>query len=200
MAPAQAGPRAHGRRHWPGAKICAGAALVLLLLLGLCPLHLLADTKPAPGAIVASVFFIAKSENKNEVHYAIQVDEQCRPFGNHPVYGYWRELESGPQVVSPLLHHELPAYGLNAPRAIRRDVSGGQVQLSLRGFPDRAVSVETFRGARGCEARATTLILKQAAVLQSIYVKIGFLFSVDYAILRGQRLSDGSAVQEKIDE
>ncbi len=175
-------------------------ACLAIALLTLATSGTFADTKAPAGAVVASVFYIAKSENKNEVHYAVQVDPQCRPLGTRPVYGYWRELENGPMVVSPLLHHELPAYGLNPPRAIRRDAAGGQVLISLRGFPDRAVSIDTFRDARGCEARATTLIQKQPAVLQSIYVKIGFLFSVDFAILRGLRVSDGAPVQEKIDE
>ncbi len=181
----------------PLTSFCVALAYALLVC---AATPLLADKKPAPAALLGSVFHISKSENKNEVHYAVQIDTLCRPFGERPVYGYWREFEEGPRTVAPLLHHELPAYGLNPPRSIERSENGGRVMLSLRGFPERVLTVETYHDASGCHARALTTILKQPAVLDSIYVKIGFLFSVDYAIVRGQRLADGSPVQEKIDE
>src|SRR5690348_6852763 len=65
-----------------------------------------------PSAPVSSVFYLAKSENKNQVHYAVRVDDRCRPVGAAPVYGYWRDLEVGPSATSRLLQHEQPAYGL----------------------------------------------------------------------------------------
>jgi len=153
-----------------------------------------------PIAPVTSVFHIEKSENKNQVHYAVQVDEACRPLGAQPVYGYWRELERGPAAVSQLLEHEQPAYGLRSPRQVQRAASGGLVRVSLRAFPDRPLDIELLRTARGCGARAILTIGGQPAMLSSIYVDIGFLFSVNYALLRGTRASDGRAVQEKIHE
>jgi len=151
-----------------------------------------------PVAPVTSVFHIEKSENKNQVHYAVQVDDACRPVGAQPVYGYWRDLERGPRAVSQLLDHEQPAYGLRAPRQVRRDASGGLVQVSLRAFPDRPLSIELLRTPAGCAARAVVQIAGQSAVLASIYIDIGFLFSVNYALLRGTSMRDGRALQEKI--
>ncbi len=153
-----------------------------------------------PTAPVVSVFHIEKSENRNQVHYAVRVDATCRPVGPHPVYGYWREFEHGPRVVSPLLDQEQPAYGLSEPRAIALGDAGGQIRISLRGFPDRPLTIETFRAGAACGARAITTIAKQPAELTSIYVEIGFLFSVEYAIVRGVRLSDGMPVQEKVND
>jgi Domain of unknown function (DUF4833) len=152
------------------------------------------------GSAAIPVFHIAKSENKNQVHYAVKVDSHCRPVGEQPVYGYWRNLENGEKDVSKLLNHELPAYGLTEPRAIRVTPTGGEVHIALRGFPDRALIIQTLKTADGCRARALTSIAKQSAVLRSIYVKLGFLFSVDYAIVRGVRLPDGQPVQEKVDD
>jgi hypothetical protein len=153
---------------------------------------------PASSTPVQSVFHIAKSENRNEVHYAVRVDAACRPVGAQPIYGYWHEFEKGPQVVSPLLEHEQPAYGLTPPREIQRSDAGGQIKVSLRAFPDRPLVVATGRQNNRCGARAYVLIQKGPAMLESIYVKIGFLFSVDYAITRGLRVPDGAPVQEKM--
>jgi hypothetical protein len=151
-----------------------------------------------PAAPVQSVFHIEKSENRNQVHYAVRVDAACHPQGAKPVVGYWRNLEEGPRAVSALLEHEQVAYGLTEPRYVRSTPEGGQIRISLRGFPARPLNIYTFRQGVACAARAVTTIQNQAAALTSIYVKIGFLFSVDYAILRGLRLVDGAAVQEKM--
>jgi Domain of unknown function (DUF4833) len=151
-----------------------------------------------PAATVQSVFHIEKSENRNQVHYAVRVDAGCHPQGARPVFGYWRDFEVGPRATSVLLDREQVAYGLTPPRYVRSTPEGGQIRVSLRGFPARPLTIDTFRQGTLCAARAVTTIQNEAAALTSIYVKIGFLFSVDYAILRGLRLVDGSAVQEKM--
>lgn len=153
-----------------------------------------------PSASIVSVFHIEKSENKNQVHYSLKVDADCHPIGTHPLSGYWRNLEDGPKNVSLLLSHEQPAYGLTEPRYVHSTETGGEMRVSLRGFPDRPLTIQVWKMGSVCAARATTNIQGAPAMLQSIYVKIGFLFSVDYAIVRGLRLTDAAAVQEKINE
>jgi hypothetical protein len=153
-----------------------------------------------PWATVQSVFHISKSENRNEVHYAVRVDAGCHAVGRQPLFGYWRDFEKGPRAVSPLLSHEQPAYGLTPPRSIEQTGVGSRVRISLRAFPERLLTVETQRQAASCAARAVTTIQKQPAMLISIFVQIGFLFSVEYAVVRGPRLSDGAPVQEKIND
>jgi hypothetical protein len=152
------------------------------------------------GNPVHSVFFIAKSENRNQVHYAVRVDARCRPIGTRPVYGYWRDYEDGPKATSRLLDHEQSAYGLTAPRWVRAAAEGGQIRIGLRGFPDRPLTIETFRTRAGCRARAHTTIARSHAVLRSIYVELGFLFSIDYVLLRGYRAADGRPLQEKVND
>ncbi len=153
-----------------------------------------------PSAPVESVFHVAKSENKNQVHYAVSVDAQCRPLGDKPVRGYWREYEEGPRVVDSLRDFQQRAYGVSAPRAITRDAQGGDVRLSMRALPDRPLRIATFREGERCRARAFARIKGQPAVLTSIYVEVGFLFSVDYLMLRGVRVSDGASIQERIED
>lgn len=152
------------------------------------------------GSPVGSVFFISKSENRNQVHYAVQVDAQCRPKGKRPLYGYWRDYEVGPRATSPLLDREQQAYGLTEPRWVKSSANGGEIRIGLRGFPDRPLTVQTFQTPAGCRAKAFTTIGKDAAVLRSIYVEIGFLFSIDYVIVKGQRAQDGRPIQEKVND
>jgi hypothetical protein len=153
-----------------------------------------------PLAPVQSIFHIAKSENKNQVHYAVKVDARCKPVGTQPIYGYWRELERGPKVTSPLLDHEQRAYGVNEPRSIRQLANSAEILVSLRAFPERPLIVQVFQAEGRCVARTVTQIQKQSALLQSIYIDLGFLFSVNYALLTGVRVQDGQRVQEKVNE
>jgi hypothetical protein len=153
-----------------------------------------------PSGPVTSIFHLAKSENKNQVHYAVRVDRRCRPVGAAPVYAYWRDFEDGPSATSPLLQHEQPAYGLTKPRAIELTDRGGEVRIGMRGFPDRALRIVTFAQNGSCRARAFTPIQGEPAVLTSIYVELGFLFSVDYVLVRGSRVSDGQQVKERVDD
>lgn len=151
-------------------------------------------------ASVQSIFHIAKSENKNQVHYAVKVDDDCKPVGAKPIYGYWRELQRGPKVTSPLLDHEQRAYGLNDPRSIKQLAGSAEIVISLRAFPERPLVVQVFRAGDRCVARTVTKINGQPALLQSIYIDIGFLFSINYALLTGVRVQDGQRVQEKLHE
>lgn len=174
-------------------------------LLGLAAGRLEASPNPGaqaelPIAPVQSIFHIAKSENKNQVHYGVKVDSECKPVGPRPIYGYWRELERGPKITSPLLDHEQRAYGVNEPRSIRLRENSAEILVSLRAFPERPLIVQVFRSGDRCVARTVMQITRQPALLQSIYIDIGFLFSINYAMLSGVRVQDGHAVQEKLHE
>ncbi len=153
-----------------------------------------------PLAPVQSIFHIAKSENRNQVHYAVHVDAACKPIGPQPIYGYWRDLERGPTATSPLLDHEQRAYGVNVPRSMRQLPGGTEIKISLRGFPERPLVVQVFRSAGRCVARTYTQIQMQPALLRSIYIDLGFLFSINYVIVRGARVLDGKPIEEKVND
>jgi hypothetical protein len=147
---------------------------------------------------VTSVFFIAKSQNRNQVHYGVRVDSRCRTTSHAPVYAYWRDLEVGPQAVSRLLGIEEPVYGIGELQTVENGPDQGRVSFTLRAFPKRPLVIQTFGKPGACQAWALTSIGKEPALLRSIYVAVGFLFSVDYVLLDGFRLSDGAAVREKL--
>jgi hypothetical protein len=123
---------------------------------------------------VRSVFFVAKSENRNEVHYAVRVDEACAPVGDEPVFPYWVLGEEGGREED-LLPLEHQAYGLGAQRVAERTGSGGAVDLTLRALPTQRVRVQTWRGPGGCEGHASTEVPGAWVELVRVYVEIGWL-------------------------
>jgi hypothetical protein len=162
---------------------------------------LLAPRAPCEGAReVRSVFFISKSENKNQVHYGIRLDDRCAPFGAAPVYAYWRMLERDARAVEPLLDREVAAYGIRDQSIVSRAEGGGVVRIVLRALPSRAIVITT--SARdvgdGCTATASFVIGGAPAHLTSIHAQLRWPFGVDHLIVTGRALSDGHAVAEKI--
>jgi len=147
---------------------------------------------------VPSLFFVAKSENRNQVHYALRLDERCAPLGASPVQPYWRMLEQGARLVEPLLGREQPAYGIREQTVLERGDRGGVVRVVLRALPTRPVLVTSFARGAGCAATASLVIDGTPATLGSIYVQLGWLFGVDRLVVQGRALSDGRPVSETL--
>src|ERR1700722_3637008 len=89
----------------------------------------------------AALFFVSKSENRNQVAYEVRLDESCRLVGDAPVFAYWRMLELGPTRTEPLLPIEAPAYGIARQEVLERGSLGGAVRIALRALPDREILV-----------------------------------------------------------
>lgn len=150
------------------------------------------------GRDVASVFLVAKSENRNQVHYGVHLDGACAPVGPSPVFAYWRMLEQGPLATEPLLKREVGAYGVAEQQVIERGAEGGRVTLRLHALPARPITIETRAHGSGCEATATTVIGGAPASLRSVYAQLRWPFGVDHLVLSGNLLADGRAVEERI--
>jgi Domain of unknown function (DUF4833) len=171
-------------------------ALILALSVGLIAAP--ADSAE-PKAHAVSLFTIGKSQNKNQVQYAVHVDGQCVPIPGAPVFAYWRMLELGPTRVEPLLARELSAYGPTSQQVTARRADGGEVRLVLRALPNRSIVVETRRAADGtCRALATVAIAGSPAHLFSVYVKLTWRLSVDYLLLRGWSMDGTRILTEKL--
>jgi hypothetical protein len=169
------------------------AALALLLLSAEAsgqPLHF------GPNDFT-SLFSISKSENKNEVVYAVHLDAQCAPVGDAPVFAFWRMNEKGPAVVEPLLKREEPAYGIGRQRVLSRDSDGGKVEMTLRALPSRPIVVETKRLEGRCQAWSALTIAGENAYLYNVYVKLREL-GVDSLLLSGWAADRSRVLHEKI--
>jgi hypothetical protein len=151
----------------------------------------------AGGRDVASVFFVARNTNRNQVHYGIHLDAACRPVGPVPVYGYWRMLERGGEI-EPILGIELPAYGLREEQQIKRQGDTTSIRVQLRALPERPVTIFVTATPSGCEAFATTSIAGMEAKLSFVYVKVKWPFGVDHVLLRGRDREGGRRVEEVI--
>jgi hypothetical protein len=141
---------------------------------------------------VPSALVITKSSNKNQVHYAVQVDDACVPDGPSPVYPYWRMLERGTGATEPLASDELRAFGVE-----RQSVDRGGVHVVLRGMPARAIDIRTWRAADGtCASSASMTIAGVPARVANVYVRQK-LFGIDYVLLTGWT-PGGGVVRERI--
>lgn len=147
---------------------------------------------PANAGEVPSAFFVAKSQNKNQVHYGVHVDDACLPTGTAPVSPYWRMLERSPLATEGLTEREQKYYGIE-----RQEVEGPTVRIVLRGLPSRPVVIQTWRESNGaCMSASTMTIAGSLRRLYNIYVAVKLL-GVDYLQLTGWA-GDGAVVREKI--
>jgi hypothetical protein len=146
----------------------------------------------------ACLFFISKSENRNQVAYAVHLDAACRPVGDAPVYAYWLMLERSPDAVEPLLPRERGAYGLGAQHVVPSGESGGTVVVALRSLPDRKIVVHTRRQDGMCVAEATTRIADTPARLFNVHARLAWPFGVASLEIAGWAQSDGHVVRETV--
>ncbi|WNG36982.1 DUF4833 domain-containing protein [Archangium violaceum] len=150
-----------------------------------------------PARSTQSVFFIAKSENRNQVHYGIRVDEDCRPLGPKPVHGYWRMLEKGETEMAPLLGIEAPAYGLVDAQQVEHTPEGWRVRVQLQAFSERTIEIDVLRENGRCVTRAWTTVGGVTSQLDHVYVRLAWPFGIERILLIGVD-PDGRTVQEVI--
>ena len=152
----------------------------------------------SPPSGVVPVFSIAKSENKNQVQYVVQLDEHCAPAGVAPVAAYWRMLEEGPLRTAPILPREVRAYGLASQTVLVRGVGGGQVRVALNALPGRPITIEGSRGSDGaCRALAIVTIAGAPAHLFNVFVQLKW-DGIDYLLLRGWSMDGLHVVTERL--
>ncbi|WP_342381598.1 DUF4833 domain-containing protein [Myxococcus stipitatus] len=150
------------------------------------------------SAQTPSAFFLSRSENRNQVHYALRVDEACRPVGTQPVFVYWRMLERGESEVEDLLAVEQPVYGLDGTQQVEATADGWKVRIRLRAFPERPIDITTTSSARGqCTVQSWTKVGAHVAQLEHVFVKTSWPFSVDFVRLDGTN-PDGHPVTELV--
>ena len=151
-----------------------------------------ASASSGPDHEIDNVLVIAKSSNKNEVHYAVHVDEACAPIAPAPISAYWRMLERGPDVTEPLRSREERVLGVE-----RQLVDTGGVRATLRAFPGRTLTFRTWRAKDGkCGSAVETVVAGVPATVASVFVQQK-LFGVAYVELTA-RTAQGVVVRERL--
>jgi hypothetical protein len=176
--------------------VTSAASIVVLIVAAFPSLSLASPLRFGPHDCT-SLFTISKSENKNEVVFAIHLDEHCAPIGDAPVFSFWRMYEKGPQVIEPLLSREQAAYGIAGQTVLSIGSDGGRVQITLRALPKRPVVIETKPGDGRCEAWSTVDVAGESAYLYNVYAKLK-TFGVDYLLLSGWALDRARVLHEKV--
>jgi len=171
-------------------------ATTTLVLLTLVSTTALADSSSAPRELM--LFSISKSENKNQVQYAVRVDDRCQPLTAAPVFAYWRMLEKGPTITEPLIAQELDAYGI-ASQVATLTPEGTAVRLVLRAVRGRPIAVDVSRTSSGtCQATATLAISGTPSRLFDVYAKLKWPFGVEYLLLQGWSPDGTRVIKEKL--
>lgn len=148
-----------------------------------------ASSRPAE---IPSALVITKSGNRNQVNYAVRVDEACMPSGQAPVRPYWRMLERSAEATEPLVDAELRAFGVQ-----RQNIDAAGVSVVLRGIPSRSITIRTWRGPDGqCTSSANMTIAGVAARVTNVFVRQK-LFGVDYVEVTGST-PGGELVRERL--
>ena len=118
---------------------------------------------------VNSIFFVTKSDNGNQVHYGVQVNQDCSLVKSKPAYPYWK-LENG--RLEGLLSMEVPVFGIAS-----QSVSGSDVVMEINGFRqrgiDKPIMIRSVPGEnQGCQIAAFTTINGEAAYLSRIHIDL----------------------------
>src|SRR5262245_57166471 len=85
---------------------------------------------------IRSLFFVAKNENKNEIHYGIHLDKDCIPLGKEPVYGYWQQREAGPNVIEDMNMLDRTVYGIESQSIVKRSPEESKVLMTVKAASD----------------------------------------------------------------
>lgn len=174
-------------------------------LSALCTLSLLAGTAYADPVgfgptDVPTLFYIAKSNNRDRVDYGTRLDASCRPAAADATFPYWRDLERNPVSVHTMGMFARMAYGFAAQR-VEHQADGAVVQKLVLKQMNRPIWVTTARAEDGhCKAIAWTKIGGvDRAELISIYVKLAGALSVDYVDVKGRNRETGEMLSERIE-
>ena len=117
----------------------------------------------------SSIFYISKSDNGNQAHYRIQLDNNCSPIRKKPVDVYWR-MENG--TTEELLQIEEPAYGI-----ANQSISRNTVTIEINGLKNRninkPITVTSFRSNNGiCQVKTVTTINKKQTNLLRVHISL----------------------------
>jgi hypothetical protein len=147
---------------------------------------------------VHSAFHVEKSENKNEVHYAVRVDAACRPQGKTPVFGYWRRLKKGVRVDEPLTGPGVRLYGASNEQTVSATSTGGRVGMYVKALKRLPVDIQVDKSKTGCVALPHVKLKGENARLSYAFLQLGrFGLSVKYVDVWGVRERDGIKVTEQ---
>jgi hypothetical protein len=159
---------------------------------GVCSVHAAA----VPVDSVRPIFFIAKNDSRNEVHYSIAVRPNCQ-LSDQPVHVYWLRRADPTEAPRPLnVVEKLFAYG---PRISRLEPN--RVIFTLAADDSRPIIVDTLQDNGSCSVRARMRMLGEWVAPKSAHLEItdsrGMIPKVSHIDLHASG-TDGAMVCERV--
>jgi hypothetical protein len=140
---------------------------------------------------VKTVFAIGKSDDGNQVQYALRLNKECQPVGNDPVFGYWREYDRHERLL-PMSFLDGFGYGIS-----KQKVRGSHVTITIKPAAKREIELVASQGPEGsCHAEAFTDVNGHRVRLTLIFLTLSGPFSVSKVELRGTDAESGAEVSE----
>lgn len=171
---------------------------VFLALLAALPWGARASSLAFGPFDLRSVFHVAKSENQNQVHYALRLDASCRPSSTTPVFAYWRRLRHGERFDEPLEGPGVRLYGASSEQKVQQRATGGRVDMYVRALRRLPIVILVVKNAHGCEATAHVTLRGESVHLSYAFVQLRSLgLGVKYVEVVGRRERDGSYIRER---
>ncbi|NJL80811.1 MAG: DUF4833 domain-containing protein [Richelia sp. SM2_1_7] len=128
---------------------------------------LMLPSLPSYANNLNSIFFISKSDNRNQVHYGVKTNPDCSLKTSQPVKPYWI-LANG--RIEDLETFEVPAFGI-----ANQSVSENKVVMEINGLKNRKIPKEiTIQANRtanqDCQISAFTTINGKKTQLTRVHI------------------------------
>ncbi|NJM23761.1 MAG: DUF4833 domain-containing protein [Richelia sp. RM2_1_2] len=130
---------------------------------------LMLPSLPSYANNLNSIFFISKSDNRNQVHYGVKTNPDCSLKTSQPVKPYWI-LANG--RIEDLETFEVPAFGI-----ANQSVSANKVVIEINSLKARrinkAITIESTRTAnKTCQISAYTTINGEKTQLTRVHIDL----------------------------
>ena len=180
----------------PAAASLVAASLAGAVLAG----TVLAGTVYATPTIgrhdIATLFYIAKSDDRNRVDYGASLDSTCAPQGSEPLYSYWRRFEPGQPPLGDLNVLDATGYGIEHQAVRVREASGSWIEFGIRALPARRLLAVVQRAGDRCVGSVQLAIGGHEAVLDHVFVQLDGPMRVREVVLHGRDRTSGASVTE----
>jgi hypothetical protein len=144
------------------------------------------------------LFHFAKSDSRNEVHYAARFSEDCR-FIPEPIHVYWMRRTDRLEYRRELNWLETHfAYGVNI-----ESQQGNRINFTIAGDTSRPIQVELTKTESGCHAEPMMRLLGEWAKPEHGFIELlerkPLFPKILHVDLHGRR-DNANAVCERITE
>ena len=146
------------------------------------------------------LFHIERNKNKNQVHYSLRLNQDCKIVSDESIYVSWLELESEKPKIYEIKWYEQIAYGIKEQVKLKPR----ELKIRLKALPERIIYIKYFKQLNSdshCKVQAFTNISGKKTQLTKIYIFAieRFLLTpkVKYIVIHGKS-TKGKTLKEKI--